>query len=88
MTVKDGKEAKMETLTGTIGNEVPYKESSSQHAFSQQAFDDFNKINTKCEENLRKVSEVKTERKRVNFKDREDRMKFQAVIPNEKNKKK
>jgi hypothetical protein len=59
--VKDGKEAKMETFTGTIGNEVPYKESSSQHAFFQQAIDDFNKINTKCEESLRKISEVKTE---------------------------
>jgi hypothetical protein len=36
------------------------------------------------QKNLRKVTEVKTERKRVNFRDREDRIKFQAVIPDEK----
>jgi hypothetical protein len=55
--------------------EVPLKE-SSQQVISRET-------NARCEENLQKVSEVKTERKRVNFKDRrdrEDRIKFQAIM--------
>jgi hypothetical protein len=55
------------------------KISSSQQVISQQTVVNYNETNARCEDNLRKVTEVKSERKRVNFRDRGDRIKFQAV---------
>jgi hypothetical protein len=72
---------KNETARNTT-QEVPLKE-SSQQVISRKTVEEFIETNARCEENLQKVSEVKSERKRVNFKDRrdrEDRVKFQAIM--------
>jgi hypothetical protein len=52
---------------------------SSQQVLSQHTIDKYNETNARCEDNLRKVTEVKSERKRANFKDRNDRLKFQVI---------
>jgi hypothetical protein len=54
-----------------------------QQALSQTTVDNYNEINAKCEGNLRNVSEVKPPRKRSNFKDRDNRKKFQGISKNE-----
>jgi hypothetical protein len=55
---------------------------SSQQVLSKRIIDKYNETNARCEDNLRKVTEVKSERKRVISKDREDRLKFQAIDKN------
>jgi hypothetical protein len=76
---KEKKKQEKEKVGGSILDEAPTKKISSQQVLLQQSINNFNKINAKCENNLQKVAEVKSERKRVNFKDHDDRKKFQAV---------
>jgi hypothetical protein len=56
----------------------------SQQVLSQNTVDNYNEINAKCEGNLRNVSEVKPPRKRSNFKDRDNRIKFQGITKEDK----
>jgi hypothetical protein len=51
---------------------------SSQQILSRNAVEVYNEINTRCEDTLRKVTEVKSERKRGNFIENEHRKKFQG----------
>jgi hypothetical protein len=67
----------------TIVDEVVPKV-HSQRAVSRETVEIFNETNARGEANLRKFSEVKTDRKRVISKDREDRIKNQAVVKEEK----
>jgi hypothetical protein len=68
-----------EKAESNISDEALTKKISSQQVISQQSVENFYKTNARCKDNLRKVTEVKSERKHVNFRDREDRIKFQAI---------
>jgi hypothetical protein len=56
---------------------------SSQKVLTHETVENYEEINVRCEDNLRKVTEVKPERKRGNFKNFEKRKKFQAIVKQE-----
>jgi hypothetical protein len=62
---KQEKKQEKEKAGRNISDEAPTKNLPSQQVLSQQSVDNYHKTNAKCEDNLRKVTEVKSERKRV-----------------------